>query len=262
MNKRALLISLIIGIIGAMLMMLYVRRFEQQASGGERVKLLVAVKPIERGSIITDDCVTAREVPLAYVENRAVKFSEKSKVIGLRMGTTLRPQQTLMWSDLAIAKDERRDLSDLIEQGSRAISISAQGKDKSFSMIRPGDYVDLIATLPDPANAGKQKSVVLLQKLLVLAVGLETTVESIQADRGPRANEMVLTLSVQLQDAQLISLAIQQGDLTVALRNPDDQRTADRIPDVTSSALVETKEREALQAGRNKPVKLEAGGSQ
>lgn len=262
MNKRALLISLIIGIIGVMIMLLYVRRFEQQASGGERVTLLVAVKPIERGSVINNESVTAREVPRAYVESRAVRFADKSKVLGLRAGTTLRPQQTLMWTDLAIAADERRDLSALIEQGSRAISIPAQGRDKSFSMIRPGDYVDLIATMSDPSSPGKQKSVVLLQKVLVLAVGLETTVDALQADRGPRMREMVLTLSVQLPQAQLISLAMDQGDITVALRNPDDQRVADRIPDISSSALVETKEREAIQTGRSRPIKLEAGGTQ
>ena len=39
MNKRALLISLVVGVIGVLLLLLYLSRFEQEASGGERVRL-------------------------------------------------------------------------------------------------------------------------------------------------------------------------------------------------------------------------------
>jgi len=124
MSKRALLLALIVATLGLVLMLLYVRRFEQQASGGERVQLLVAIKPIERGAVITDDVLAVREVPLAYVEDRAVKAAERAKVVGLRLGNNVQSQQTLMWSDLAIAADERRDLSALV-QPSR-IGASAQ----------------------------------------------------------------------------------------------------------------------------------------
>jgi len=55
MSKRALLFALVVAVLGLVLMLLYVRRFEQQASGGERVQLLVAIKPIERGAVVTDD---------------------------------------------------------------------------------------------------------------------------------------------------------------------------------------------------------------
>ena len=45
MNRRALLIALVVGILGVFLLLLYQRRFELEASGGEKVKLLIAVKP-------------------------------------------------------------------------------------------------------------------------------------------------------------------------------------------------------------------------
>jgi pilus assembly protein CpaB len=264
MSKRALLIALVVAILGVVLMLLYVRRFEQQASGGERVELLVAIKPIERGAIVTDDAVSVREVPLAYVEDRAVKAAERAKVVGLRVGNNVQSQQTLMWTDLAIAADERRDLSALIQPGSRAISVRARSGDKSYALIRPGDYVDVVAIMPDPVNADKRSAVILLQKVLVLAVGLETAPELLgdPNDRTrARTQEMVLTLSLHLQEAQLIALAVEKGQITVALRNPEDQRIAERIPDMSSSALTDTKVREAVQTIRTGPVKLEAGGS-
>jgi pilus assembly protein CpaB len=49
-----------------------------------------------------------------------------------------------------------------------------------------------------------------------------------------------LTLSLSLSQAQLISIAAQRGQFSVALRNPDDQRTVDGIPDMHESALTAT----------------------
>lgn len=265
MSKRALLIALVVAALGVVLMLLYVRRFEQQASGGERVQLLVAVKPIERGDVVTDEMLAVRDVPLAYVEDRAVKATERAKVVGLRVGNNVQSQQTLMWTDMAIAADERRDLSSLVQPGSRAISVRAKSGDKSFALMRPGDYVDVVAIMPEPnSNNERRSAVVLLQKVLVLAVGLETAPDSLvnNDDRNTfRSREMVLTLSLHLQEAQLIALAVEKGEITVALRNPDDQRIAEGIPDMSSSALTDTKVREAVQNIRTGPVKLEAGGT-
>src|SRR5215471_9937076 len=99
MNRRALMLALIVGILGVFLILLYQRKFEIEASGGEKIKLVIAVKPIERGKIITDDMVATREVPQAYVEDRAIKDAEKPKILGLRIGNTVQAQHTLMWTD-------------------------------------------------------------------------------------------------------------------------------------------------------------------
>src|SRR5262249_40880984 len=103
MNRRALIIAFLVALTGAALLVLYTRRFERDASGGERIRLLVALKPIERGKPITEDSLTVREVPQAYVEDRAVKEVEKAKVLGLKVGTAVLAQQTLMWTDLVTA---------------------------------------------------------------------------------------------------------------------------------------------------------------
>ncbi|MFO0569446.1 MAG: Flp pilus assembly protein CpaB [Polyangiaceae bacterium] len=258
MNKRALLISLVVGVVGVLLLLIYLSRFEQEASGGERVRLLMAVKAMEPGGAIQEDALAVREVPLAYVEDRAVKAVEKAKVVGLRLGTKVEANQTLMWTDLAIAADERRDLSSLVQPGARAVSIRAESGDKSFSLIQPGDYVDVIASMPG-SDAEKRNAVVLLQKVLALAVGLETAPEKITDSKDER-REMVLTLSVSLQEAQLMSLAQERGKLLVALRNPDDQTMLEGIPDMPSSALEDKVIRKTIQGARKTgPVELKGG---
>ncbi len=262
MNKRALMIALILAVVGALLMFLYIGRFEEEASGGERVRVLMAVAALEPGAVIDEESVSVREIPIAYVEDRAIKATEKGKVVGLRVGHKVEANQTMMWTDLAIATDERRDLSSLIQTGNRAVSIKAESGDKSYTMIRPGDYVDVIANMPANDLADKFNSVVLLQKVLTLAVGLETAPENLVDKKEEfRSREMVLTLSVNLQEAQLIALAGEKGHLVVALRNPTDQGVSDGIPDMPSSALANKTIREKIQASRKAsggPVKLEA----
>ena len=73
MDRRALLLAFVVALLGIVLLVLYTKRYEREMSGGEKVKLLIAIKPIERGKPITDDQLSTREIPQAYVEDRAIK---------------------------------------------------------------------------------------------------------------------------------------------------------------------------------------------
>ena len=261
MNRRALFIALVVGILGLVLLLLYQRRFELEASGGEKIRLLMAVKRVERGKPITDDVVAVREIPLAYVDDRAIRESEKNKILGLKVGTTVKEQQLLLWSDL-MANDERKDLSSLVLPGYRAVSIRASRDDTSVGMIRPGDYVDVIAILGGQlANGADAKNaVVLLQRVLVLAAGGETTAHN-QLDEkkgGFNAADSVLTLSLTLTEAQLIALAAERGRLAVAVRHPDDQQRTQGIPDVNVNQIIDPGQRGQLKGvrGNSGPVDI------
>jgi pilus assembly protein CpaB len=258
-NRRALIIAIVFAALGALLLMLYVKRFEEEASGGERIRVLMAVKPLDNGAVIEEEALAVREIPIAYVEDRFVKAVEKSKVVGLKLGNKVEAQQTLLWTDLAIAADERRDLSALVQAGSRAVTIRADRGDKSYAMIRPGDYVDVIANIPQKDDADKRNAIVLIQRVLVLAVGLETAPQNL-VDKTEQIRDMVLTLSVNLPEAQLLSLAQEgKGELMVALRNPEDQRVTEGIPEMSSAALQDKEMIKAVQSVRNKgPIRLEA----
>lgn len=258
MNKVALLVALAIAAIGGFLLFVYLQRFEQEASGGAKIKLLVALKPIAVGQTLTDDMLVTREVPMAYVEDRAVRETERPRVIGLRVSTPVQAQQTLMWTDLAIATDDRRDLSELVQPGMRAVSVRAT-TENSFALIRPGDRVDVIATMPQAQD--QRESVVLLQNVLVLAVGLDMGNEPAKRPHGERSDQM-LTLSLNVPEAQLLALAVEKGHLSVALRNPDDVRLAEGLSDMSSTTLTDTKSRSAVQAVRKSgPVRLESQGA-
>lgn len=254
MNRRAFAIALLVGLLGLFLMFLYQRRFEAEASGGEKIKLLTALKPIERGKPITDELLATREVPMAYVEDRAIKDVEKSRVMGLRVGNSVQAGQTLMWTDLATAQEERRDLSSLITPGSRAVSIRTSRDDSSIALIKPGDYVDVLGVMGD-AN---RSAVILLQKVLVLASGLDTTPDSIDRDKATQMleKEALLTLSLTLKEAQILALAADRGKIAVALRNPEDPRTLERPGDVTGDMLTDPVKRPVTPHGVSRPTEI------
>ena len=148
MNTRALAIAVIVAVLGTVRLVLYQKRFETEASGGERIRVLTAVKRIERGQPITDDSVTVRAVPNAYVEERDVKATEMDRVRNLTTLNTLREGEVLRWTDLVSQRDEQRDLASLVQPGFRAIAIQVQRDGTNQSLLRPGDYVDVISVLP------------------------------------------------------------------------------------------------------------------
>ncbi|MBX3263054.1 MAG: Flp pilus assembly protein CpaB [Labilithrix sp.] len=262
MNRRALFIAVVVGILGAFLLVLYQRRFELEASGGEKVKLLIAVKKIERGKPITDDVIAIREIPLAYVDERAIRETEKNKILGLKVGNAVKEQQLLLWSDLT-ATDEHKDLSALVLPGYRAVSIKAARDDTSIALIKPGDYVDVIGVIGASTAINEAKNaVVLLQRVLVLATGTDTSPDQAKdtKEANPYASENLLTLSLTLTEAQVLALAAERGRLAVAVRHPDDQARTSGIVDLNFNQIVDEKERAKIRNVRTGPRDITAPG--
>jgi pilus assembly protein CpaB len=238
MRSRPLAVAAFLAACATALLVVYLRRFEYEVSGGPPVRLLTLVKTVERGAVLREDALATRDVPLAYVEDRAVRASERSKVLGLEARVTLEPQQTLLWSDLAITT-EARELSALVLPGKRGVTVRAAGFDDTpgSALIHPGDYVDVIVTLSGPGQAREVTSAVLLQRVLVLAVGEQTGPAPVEALAHGGRPERPLTLSLSLAEAQRLALASERGQLSVALRNAADPAVQADVPEVRDSAL-------------------------
>jgi pilus assembly protein CpaB len=248
MNHRPLLIGLALGLLGVAIQIFYMRRFEESVSGGPKVDLLVAAQPIERGTRITAEMLAPRAVPQAYVDDRAIRASDRDKVLNLRAASSVPVLQTLAWTDLIATTDDRRDLSSLVQPGNRALPIRVQ-LEEALQLIRPGDFVDVLSVDGD----GREASV-LLQRVLVLAIGVDTAAER-SSDKPTRTS--LLTLSVSLQEAQMLTLAQSLGRLTVVLRGVNDPRVFDSPPDISRSDLSDMSVRQAVQRPSHRPTLLE-----
>jgi pilus assembly protein CpaB len=133
----------------------------------------------------------------------------------------------------------------------------------SLALIKPGDYVDVIGVLgggtavSDPKNA-----VVLLQRVLVLATGTDTSPDQAKDSKeaNPGQTESLLTLSLTLTEAQVLALAAERGHLTVAVRHPDDQARTSGIVDLNINQIVDEKERAKIRNVRTGPRDITAPG--
>jgi pilus assembly protein CpaB len=146
--------------------------------------------------------------------------------------------------------------------GYRAVSIRASQND-TVSLIRPGDYVDVIGVLgTSGAIAEAKNAVVLLQRVLVLATGSDTSPDQAKDTReaNPYVQENVLTLSLTLTEAQVLALASERGRLTVAVRHPDDQARTSGIVDLNFNQIVDEKERAKIRNVRTGPRDITAPG--
>jgi pilus assembly protein CpaB len=259
MKLKPILVGLVTAALGAVLFALFVHRYEVQVSGGDRVDVLVAVKRIDRGTALNDDLLTTQAIPQAYLDERMVRASDRAKVLGLKVAEPIDVSQTVLWSDVIRTRDDKRDLSTMVQPGFRAVTAPFEAS-PAFEMIRPGDFVDVIAVVERQPNAPRD-SILLLQRVLVLATG-NTTANEQSAQKGLVQQPPALTLSLNTQEAQLLALAAKRGSLAVGLRNPNDQRVSDNPPELSANALFEADTRAQIANQRRRgrssvPTKLE-----
>jgi pilus assembly protein CpaB len=259
MNKKALIAAGVAAALGLALLYLYMRRFEEEATGGAPVMVLMATTDIPLGAVLTQQMIGTRALPAMYVEERHIRASDAQRVLGVRVSMGVKANESLLWSDLATTTEQRRDLSAIVQQGYRAITVRA-GLTSSFGgLLRPGDRVDVLFTADRPGTAGSSPGEVstsrvtipLLQNLVVLAVGRDTGAEarpgSPQQRAGGGQSFNQVTLSVTVQQAQMLTFAEDRGELTLILRNPDDIAVLQGLPETTASDILEPARRAAIQ---------------
>ena len=266
MNRKALIAAGIAALAGLAMLFLYMKRFEAEASGGAPVMVLMAVTNIPLGAAITRQMVGERPLPSAYLEERHIRAADAERIYGVRVSMGVKANESVLWTDLATTSEQRRDLSALVRNGQRAITVRA-GQTSSFGgMLRPGDRVDVLLTADRPgaavvAGVGdltmSRVTIPLLQNLLVLAVGRDTGGEQVVAPgarptggRGPQLNQV--TLSATVAQSSIPTYAADRGELTLILRNPDDIAILDGLPETSARDILEP-ERRAILLRRERP---------
>jgi pilus assembly protein CpaB len=126
-------------------------------------------------------------------------------------------------------------LSSLIRAGMRAMSVRVNEVIGVAGFVTPGTRVDVLVTLSQ-GGGGLSRTVV--ENVEVLAAG--TRYDDAESKRqGKPIPSTVVTLMVSPEDAERIALAASEGQITLALRYPLDDKTVPtngvRIADLVSS---------------------------
>lgn len=241
MNRAALYAALAAGVVGAALLFVYKQRFESEVRGGAPVAVLMATREVPLGARLTEDALAIRYIPENYVEERHIRAADMAAVVGVRAGNAIRPNESVLWTDLATTTAQSRKLASLVRVGMRAVTIPV-GDAVFGGLLRPGDRVDALLTAENSASASRQTAII-AQNLLVLAVGDDTGGEQGAGEARSAARGGSVTLAVSMEQGQRLILGATQGRMSLLLRNPDDLRTVDDAP--------ETRVADVLNGARN-----------
>jgi len=244
MNRTAIIASVTIAVFGFVLLAVYVRQFQREATGGDPVALLVTRQDVEAGVPLTEQMLLVRTLPESYVEERQVLATELPRVLGVRSSIDLQANQTLLWTDLATTPRDRSSLSSRIPKGMRAMRVTGSARRSFGELMRPGDRVDVLLTKARPGSEAKVVTVPLLQNVLVLAVGASFG----EADRPSTAlHSDSVTLLVTIDQASLLAQALRDGTLSLVLRNEDDLEINEGLDETDDSDVLEQEKRARRQ---------------
>lgn len=240
-----LLVSIAVAGAGAILLAIYLHRFQSQARGGALVALLALRRDVPATEPLTEDMFVAHGVPESYVESRQVRASEMGRVLGVRTAIDLETNQTLAWTDLSTTPREQTSLSARVPPGMRAMSIEQPAGKGFSSLITPGDRVDVLHTRERPDSRGSAVTIALLQNVLVLAVGnriAATYPEPVVAGHD------TVTLLLTVKQAALLAHAERGGSLSLILRNSDDLEIHHDLPETDDSDVLVAERRVERQS--------------
>lgn len=190
--------------------------------GWETVRILCADQDIPEGTTLDRAMVAARDIPVRFVTDSFIRIDEGDRAktdvyFGQRILVPLKKGDPILASHFESAREA--DFSTMINQKGRAISIDVQERRAVGLWVRPNDHVDVVGTFHDPASH-EPRTVTLLQNVVVLATGHVNANTNYVPDDEKRYQ--TVTLLVLPEEAEILTLAQEEGTLTLVLRNPDD----------------------------------------
>ena len=197
----------------------YVQRLPAQTVTIPTKPVVVAAADLEVGAEITKDSVRLIDWPANAAP--ANVFADPNEVIG--RGLVMPMIQNEPFLDMKLApKGAGSGLPPAIPPGLRAVSVKVNEVIGVAGYVLPGTHVDVVATVSPTQASTDMTSKVILTNVQVLAAG--TKIDQGTGNEKPIAVSVV-TLLVDPEQAERLTLASTEGKIQLALRNPLDKAT-------------------------------------
>ena len=194
-SRKALTISLIFGaLIGLLTWLFFYNIDEAYRNRATLMPVLVARNYISQGTVLKDRMVFVAKVPNEYVQPGTINsirdlVDNRGQFIYTTQIPLLRGEQ--ISKTKLLSRGMESGLSLAIPTGKTAVSVSVDEVKGMSGMIKPGNFVNILATLD--YNEGKKSinsTVTLFQNVQVIAVGKkmigDVTVQPPQTGKGFR----------------------------------------------------------------------------
>lgn len=215
-NKRLLVVALVMSLLTAGLIYNYLKNASVGADQN-KVPVVVAKVDIPPKTKITADMVRQIQVPSDYVQSQAMR--DINMVVGITSREFIANSEQITERQLVLG-DKPAGFSGLIPADKRAVTIAVNDISGVAGMIKPGDYVDVVATF-DSNTVGDHVSKIMLQNILVLAVNRTTetgTAEETKDQKTSAKTASTVTLAVTPAEATELTLTENKGKVHLALR--------------------------------------------
>jgi pilus assembly protein CpaB len=194
-------------------------------------KVVVAAGDLQLGAELKTSDLKIIQWPAGAAPEGA--FANPEELVGRGLIMPVVQNEPFLPSKLA-SKEAGAGLPPVIAPGHRALSVRVNDVVGVAGYVLPGTRVDVVATVNPTQNATDITSKVILTNVLVLAAG--TKIERDGEGNKP-IQVSVVTLLVNPEEAERLTLASTEGKIQLALRNPMDQ-TAPVTPGIRPAGLM------------------------
>ncbi len=227
MRKKLIFLSLFFALAAGLSTYLFLHKLEATtAKDLETTEVLVAVKEIAPYQRLTAADVVTKEVSnnllLPGALQSLTSMGEAVAKVPIYPGEQI-IEKKLLYPSQAVA-----GLSFKITPGKRAVTIGVDNVQGLAGLVKPGDRVDVLATIEPPAGGestdNRPKAVQVVENVRLLAVN-----QSLDREKG---GVKMATVSVEVdpREAQALVLAANLGRLHLALRSNEDERIINSTP--------------------------------
>jgi pilus assembly protein CpaB len=237
MNNKAFTFSIALAGFAVFMIYSYISTKEQEykTKYGSEMAVVVANTDIGELAEIHGNQIEIVSKPKRYIEPGHT--SSKEEVEGFIASVPLRKGEQITLNKL-MAPGIRSGLSKQVTPGKRAISIPVNDVSGVNRLLKPGDRVDVLATIDPPGNTAKgaQVTKIILQDVPILAVGEYVTTQAprkVERDdsgksfvRNLNIDRTFTTITIEVQPYEAMQVTLLQGTsgggLALMLRNNDD----------------------------------------
>ncbi len=211
MNKRPVLIMAVaaaVSLATVSMAAIWLKQKDQVST----IEVLVAVRDLPTGTRLQPSMVETVRWPASVPIQSPLQASQQAyeRVIN----TPVLRGEPILDSKLA-APGQQGGLSSVLKDGKRAVTVKVNEIVGVAGFALPGNFVDVMANIPDKDNNPVSK--IVLERIQVLAVAQDVA----SAENKPRVVSAV-TLEVSPQEAEIIDLARSVGSLSLVLRSQVD----------------------------------------
>src|SRR5208337_3854899 len=204
-------------------------------------QVMVAAADISPGTIITKAMVKSATWPRELIPPKAA--STPVQLEGRTLNTPVTAGEPLLLTKLA-PEGASAGLAGLLTEGKRALSVRVDDVSGVAGFIHPGDHVDVLMEMVKPGSAD-HFSKIILQNIVVLSAG--QTWEPGRDEKPAVVNTVTLVLSTE--QAEIMTLASNQGKIRLALRNRNDLAELNTRGVDTSNLLGSDREKQEAPQG-------------